>query len=57
MVAGVAAGWFADLRDAASRTVRVADEPIRPRQDVAELYDQGYRAYRRLFDAVEATAS
>jgi xylulokinase len=57
MVAGVAAGWFADLSDAATRTVQLADEPIRPRQAVAELYDQGYRAYRRLFDAVEAAAS
>ena len=57
MLAGVAAGFFADLEDAAARTVRLADEPVCPRLDTAELYEDAYRAYRRLFDGVERALS
>jgi xylulokinase len=53
MLAGVVAGCFADLPDAAARTVRLADPPVMPRAGTAELYDDAYRAYRRLFDGVE----
>lgn len=56
MIAGVAAGWFDDLEQAAARTVRLSDEPIEPRPAAAEVYEDPYRAYRRLFDAVETTA-
>jgi xylulokinase len=56
MIAGVAAGWFDDLEQAAAQTVRLSAEPIEPRPAVAEVYEDAYRAYRRLFDAVETTA-
>jgi xylulokinase len=53
MLAGVAAGFFADLEEAAARVVRLADEPVCPCPETANTYDEGYRAYRRLFDAIE----
>jgi xylulokinase len=53
MLAGLAAGWFADVGEAVERCVRVADEPVLPRAEVAEAYDAAYAAYRRLFDGVE----
>ncbi len=57
MLAGVAAGHFADLDDAAAATVRLADEPVTPCEATTELYDDAYRAYRRLFDGVEQALS
>ena len=57
MLAGVAAGFFADLDEAAARTVRLADEPVRPRPDTADIYEEAYRAYRRLFDGIEQALS
>jgi xylulokinase len=57
MLAGVAAGFFADLAEAAARTVRLADEPVRPRPDTTEVYEESYRAYRRLFDGIERALS
>jgi xylulokinase len=57
MLAGVAAGFSADLQDAADRTVRLADDPVAPRPATAEVYEEGYRAYRRLFDGVEGALS
>jgi xylulokinase len=53
MLAAVAAGLFADLDEAAAQTVRLADVPVIPRAATAEVYEEGYRAYRRLFDGVE----
>ncbi len=55
--AGVAAGFFADLDEAAARIVRLADEPVCPRGETAEIYEDAYRAYRRLFDGVERALS
>jgi len=57
MLAGVAAGWFADLEEAAARIVRLAEEPVHPRAATAEIYQEAYRAYRRLFDGVEQALS
>jgi xylulokinase len=57
MLAGVAAGFFADLDEAASRIVRLADQPVCPRAETAETYEEAYRAYRRLFDGVERALS
>ena len=57
MLAGVAAGWFADLDEAAERIVHLADEPVRPRDETAMIYEEAYRAYRRLFDGVEQALS
>lgn len=53
MLAGVAAGFFADLPEAAARMVRIDEEPVLPRQQTREAYDAAYDAYRRLFDGVE----
>ncbi|MBV9366005.1 MAG: hypothetical protein JO286_02430 [Solirubrobacterales bacterium] len=57
MLAGVAAGFFADLDEAATQVVRLADEAVSPRETTAEVYEDGYRAYRRLFDGVERALS
>jgi xylulokinase len=54
MLAGVAAGNFCDLHDAAARAVRLAVEPIVPQPVNAETYEEAYGAYRRLFDGMEA---
>ncbi|HUA72209.1 MAG TPA: FGGY family carbohydrate kinase [Solirubrobacteraceae bacterium] len=53
MLAGVAAGFFADLPEAAVRMVRIADEPVLPQPGTRERYEDAYRAYRRLYDGVE----
>lgn len=53
MLAGVAAGHFRDLEDAAGQIVGLAPEPITPSADRAGLYGDAYCAYRRLFDGVE----
>ena len=53
MLAGVAAGFFADLPEAAARMVRIDEEPVLPRHQTREAYDAAYDAYRRLFDGVE----
>jgi xylulokinase len=57
MLAGVAAGFFADLEEAAARTVRLADQPVCPRAETTEIYEEAYRAYRRLFDGIERALS
>jgi xylulokinase len=57
MLAGVAAGSFADLAEAAAHSVRVAAEPIVPRRETAETYAGAYGAYRRIFDGIEGTLS
>ena len=55
MLAGVAAGHFADLAEAAEQMVELAAEPILPRPETFEAYDEAYHAYRRLFDGVEGS--
>lgn len=57
MLAGVAAGFFRDLSEAAARTVRLVDDAVYPRPECAEIYDDAYRAYRRLFDGIELALS
>jgi xylulokinase len=57
MLAGVAAGWFADLHVAAAAMVRLADEAVVPTPSTARLYEDAYRAYRRLFDGIELALS
>jgi xylulokinase len=54
MIAGVAAGFFANLHDAAARAVRLAVEETVPRPVNADLYEDAYGSYRRLFDGIEA---
>jgi xylulokinase len=57
MLAGVAAGSFADLHEAAAAMVALADEAVLPSPATAELYEDAYRAYRRLFDGIEPALS
>lgn len=54
MLAGVAAGFFADVSEAATRCVELAPEPVLPRTETAAVYAAGYDRYRRLYDGVEA---
>jgi xylulokinase len=54
MLAGVAAGNFADLEEAAAASVRLAPEPVLPDPARAETYADAYGRYRRLFDATES---
>jgi xylulokinase len=53
MLAGVGAGFFGDLSEAAAQIVRLADEAVLPRPETAETYGEAYRDYRRLYDGVE----
>jgi xylulokinase len=57
MLAAVAAGFFADLDEAAAQTVRLADAAVCPRSATADVYEEAYRGYRRLFDGVEQALS
>jgi xylulokinase len=57
MLAGVGAGLFADLAQAAERAVELAAEPVLPRAETAAVYEDAYRAYRRLFDGIEGALS
>jgi xylulokinase len=57
MLAGVAAGIFSDLDQAAVHTVRLAEEAVYPQQETADVYEEAYRDYRRLFDGVEHALS
>ena len=51
MLAGVAAGFFADLDEAAARIVRLAHQPVYPNAARGEVYEEG-SLLRRLFDGV-----
>jgi xylulokinase len=53
ILAGVAHGMFADFDDAIDRAVALAPEPIAPDPDRAQLYEQRYHEYRRLYDGIE----
>jgi xylulokinase len=53
MLAGVAAGTFADIDDAVARGVRLDPEPIVPEPAGVAVYAEAYSRYRRLFDHVE----
>jgi xylulokinase len=57
MLAGVGAGCFADLAEAAERAVELAVEPVLPRAEAAAVYEDAYRSYRRLFDGIEGALS
>lgn len=55
MVAGVAAGTFRDLDEAADALVSLEQACREPSESVAPAYEEAYRAYRALYDAVEPT--
>jgi xylulokinase len=53
MLAGVAAGCFRDLGEAAARCVHLAPDAALPSTDRRATYDEAYAAYRRLYDDIE----
>jgi xylulokinase len=55
MLAGVAAGIFADLSEAVRRTVTLADEPFLPDPSNRSRYEEAYHHYRELYSAIEGT--
>jgi xylulokinase len=57
MLAGVGAGFFRDVPEAAERMTRLAESCYEPSPANAEVYEDAYRSYRRCFDAVEGTIS
>jgi xylulokinase len=57
MLAGVGAGIFRDVPEAAERMTRLAEACYEPSPARAAVYEDAYRSYRRCFDAVEGTIS
>lgn len=55
LIAATAAGWFADLDEAASATLRLAGDPILPEPHDQAVYEEAYRRYRATYDALEPT--
>jgi len=55
MLAGVAGGAFAGFDDAVARAVAVAPEQVLPDPERAAVYEEGYAAYRRLYDGIEGS--
>ncbi len=54
MLAAVGAGMYPDAGAAARQMARLGEERYEPEPDRSACYDEGYRRYRELFDAVEA---
>ena len=57
MLAGIGAGAFPDLEQAAMACVQLDAEPALPDPRAVEFYEERYHAYRALFDAVEGWTS
>lgn len=55
LIAATAAGWFADLDEAAAATLRLAGDPILPEPRSRLVYEDAYRRYRATYDALEPT--
>ena len=55
LIAATAAGWFADLDEAAAATLRVADDPFLPQPHNQAIYEDAYQRYRATYDALEPT--
>ena len=53
MLAAVCAGAFRDAGEAAAQMTRLAENSYQPNPADREAYDDGYRAYRRMFDALD----
>lgn len=53
ILAALAAGIFADIEEAVVAVVDVAPSAIEPDESLSELYDNAYREYRQLFDALD----
>ena len=57
LLAGTAAGTFADLDDAVARAVELAPTTVDPDPADRERHDEAYARYRGLFDAVEGATT
>jgi xylulokinase len=55
LIAATAAGWFADLDEAAGATLRMAGDPVVPEPGNQAVYEDAYRRYRATYDALEPT--
>ncbi|HLO36524.1 MAG TPA: FGGY family carbohydrate kinase [Candidatus Deferrimicrobium sp.] len=55
LIAATAAGWFADLDEAAAATLRLAGDPILPEPHDQAVYEDAYGRYRATYDALEPT--
>ena len=53
MLAGLGSGLFEDAENAVAQVVELAAEPILPDPDAVAVYEDAYRRYLALFDAVE----
>ena len=53
ILAGIAAGAFADAADAVARMVRLSPRCYRPDPQTADVYAERYAQYRALYDGVE----
>ncbi len=53
LLASVALGIFPNLNDAVSQMVTLAETPFEPNPSNRSRYDEAYRRYRDLYDAVE----
>ncbi len=53
VLAGLAAGTFADAADAVGRTVRLAPRSYRPDPRTRDVYAERYAQYRALYDGTE----
>jgi xylulokinase len=54
ILAAVGAGMYPDARAAAVHMALIGEQRYEPHSDGRACYDDGYRRYRQLFDAVEA---
>lgn len=57
MLAGVSAGFFADVPAAVQQTIELSESLVTPDPGNAATYAEAYASYRRLFDAVEAAGA
>jgi sugar (pentulose or hexulose) kinase len=53
VLAGLAAGTFADAEDAVARTVQVAPRAYHPDEGNRAVYAERYAQYRALYDGAE----
>jgi xylulokinase len=54
-LAATAAGWYPDVPAAARALARPSSRWYEPHESSVELYDDGYRRYRQVFDSLEPT--
>ena len=55
LIAATAAGWYADLDEAAAATLSLAADPVLPNPANRAVYEDAYQRYRGTYDALEPT--